>query len=428
MILTRLKELAERLMLNDKLPPPGYNRMPIVYEIKIDIAGNLLQVVSQKDAKGRSIRHEFVPNPGVRAAGEKAGLLADTAEYILQKQSEKNMLKPEKLYKKHSLLLQNIQQCSEAVKHPAIQAVRAFYANYQPEQPDIRFEEIESGDNVIFAVEINGNTIIPTQLPEVQKYWSRSLDSGTKGTCLLCGDHNIVLMEGMPLNLKRIPNGQPSGVQIISANDPAFESYGLKRSLIAPLCRSCAEKTHHAINYLTLEDDLHITLRDKLVFLFWAKTEMPFSIGNLLNSTTEEDVKLLLTSYQKGKQINTDMNVADFYALCLAGSGGRAVLTEWFETTLSSVQQNLQTYFARQEIKGEKEKYLPLWMLTAAMERQAKDNRKDLWQALLKNALYGTVIPNRVLLAKISSYNLYSININILLIKLGDESFWILYY
>ena len=37
---------------------------------------------------------------------------------------------------------------------------------------------------------------------------------------------------------------------MVSANADAFESYGLKASLIAPVCRDCAERSARAYNAL----------------------------------------------------------------------------------------------------------------------------------------------------------------------------------
>ena len=77
---------------------------------------------------------------------------------------------------------------------------------------------------------------------------------------------------------------------IISANVPAFESYGLEASLIAPTCQECGERFSKAANELIENERTHITI-GPLVYLCWTREEHGFSLASLLSTPEPEEVK-----------------------------------------------------------------------------------------------------------------------------------------
>src|SRR5438477_367664 len=67
--------------------------------------------------------------------------------------------------------------------------------------------------------------------------------------CIVCGQQRPVL-SSLQGTVKGLPGGKPSGAALISANERAFESYGLENSLIAPTCANCGERFTKAMNEL----------------------------------------------------------------------------------------------------------------------------------------------------------------------------------
>ena len=93
----------------------------------------------------------------------------------------------------------------------------------------------------------------------------------------------------LPMKIKRIPGGQTAGMALISANAPAFESYGLEASLIAPTCQECGERFSNAANALIEDERTHITV-GPVVYVFWTKAEDDgFSVASLLSTPEPDD-------------------------------------------------------------------------------------------------------------------------------------------
>ncbi|MDP8240026.1 MAG: type I-C CRISPR-associated protein Cas8c/Csd1 [Candidatus Hatepunaea meridiana] len=406
MILQRLKEYSKRI----ELPPPAYKRQSPQWLIKLRSDGSFINIenVGHKDDRGRiQAKERWVPNPGKRASGISAGLLADTGEYVLGRLSagkeEKKGGQIEKyrqrVIEKHIAFNENIARCTEATEHEAIAAIQIFLSKGHFAD-DERFAEVDGDDWVTF--EVNG--IHPADLEEVREFWANYIEGDHVGVCMVCG-RKKTLVRRHPVALKSIPGGQSSGVQLISANADPFYSYGLEESYIAPMCRSCAEKIHHVINHLVQSDKNSFRIGQQIVYIFWAKKEMRYSINNLLTEASEDDVKALLGAPYKGKGW-IDMEVDGFYALALSGSGGRAVVRDWIETTLPEAQQNLKNYFDRQRIIGE-QPYHPLYHLAAStvpgidkplkwLKPYAKELKKlatSVPVALFQHALSGKPLP-----------------------------------
>ena len=87
---------------------------------------------------------------------------------------------------------------------------------------------------------------------------------------------------------------------IVSANSRTFESYGLQASRIAPICRDCAERCAKAYYFLRESEETHL-LVGSLVYLFWTREPMGFSIASLFSQPQPEDVKALIASAHTGR-------------------------------------------------------------------------------------------------------------------------------
>jgi CRISPR-associated protein Csd1 len=400
MILERLKELA--LRVSDELPPPGYAKMKIRWIIELDKDGELLGVIKTEGEGGKpKFIEQMAPNPnltGKRAVNIKAGLLADTAEYVLGKPSASKEGRPERLAQMHSEFCAKVTACAETLDMPDIIAIQAFlHDGALADQPMLK--DVDGGDWVTFRVDGN----LPIDDPRVRDYWGQSQsDTKHSGTCMMCGTASVPLVDLQPVTLKPVPGGQSGGVQLISANTDVFESYGLESALIAPMCRQCAELSHNAINYLINSPKHSYRIRDQVVFLFWSREPSPFSIPGLFGEPTEDTVKTMLSAPLTGHAYAaTDKGMNTFYVLALSGSGGRAVVRDWIETSLNNVQDNLRRYFHAQHIAGGREPYQKLMALAGATVRDLDELAPWVSLALVEHALKGTPLPPALLSAAV---------------------------
>ena len=225
-----------------------------------------------------------------------------------------------------------------------------------------------------------------------------SEDGETTGERLVCGVHaEIARTYLVPLRFPRQVADQE--VAVVSANKDAFYSYGLEQAYVGPTCLACARAYGRALNWLINEDSTHFVVGSTL-FVFWTREQPAFDLGALLQATPAQ-VKALLESVGRGRRADlADENL--FYAASLSASGGRAVVRDWIDTTVSAVAENLAVWFKLQRIAdpraedppGVHPRPLSLFQLAASTVRDA---RRDLPvatpRALVRTALSGTPLP-----------------------------------
>ena len=200
-----------------------------------------------------------------------------------------------------------------------------------------------------------------TQRPAIRDYW-KALRASPKGgesnaMCLVLGT------EAPPASLfpqiKKVPGGSTSGVGLVSFNKSAFWSHGWKNNENAPVSREAAEACATALNRLldpappdphtpgqTLPKR-HLRLSADTVVAYWAPgkagNEVCSVFGGLLEANPQE-VGELYRSIWRGKPPRLD-DPGAFYALTLTGTQGRAVVRDWFESTVGQVLANVAAYF-----------------------------------------------------------------------------------
>ena len=93
------------------------------------------------------------------------------------------------------------------------------------------------------------------------------------------------VLDRLQAKIKGVPGGQTSGTALISANAAAFESYGLRGSLIAPTCADCGEKFTLALNELLVKESAHKVLGGS-VMIFWTRNEVEFDLFGPITEPT----------------------------------------------------------------------------------------------------------------------------------------------
>ncbi len=401
MILQRLAEYAARMERKGEFPPPMYGGMPIRWMIPITIEGKLrgapLPLGGDTKTTKRGLTR-IVPQVG-RTSGVKANLLADNGEYALGISKEGG--NPDKARQRHEAFTELVRECARATNEPTVEAVVSFLEGWNPEIAEEWMSEgFDPADNITFDV---AGTIPAEELESVQNFWAESTLSEDSPVleCLVTGEFGSVERR-LPVKVKGLTQvgGQSSGTSLVSANAPAFESYGLENSLTSPISRDAAERFGKALNHLLADRDSHIYIKPTLAYVWWAK-ESGFSLR--LVSEPEEDpeaVRRLMDSARTGKKRNTS-EAEKFFCLALSASGGRAVVRDWLETTISEVEANLGRWFRAQDIVDAYGNDMPPFgvfrLVAAAYRDAAKEMQPSIPAAMIRVALNGGRLPDDLL-------------------------------
>ena len=397
MLLQRLCDHARQL----DLPPPLYSERPVRYIVELDASGRLLSphptdTADSADRSTRNGKRRLAPTVQ-RASVIRPLLLADNAEYTLG--LARDAAKQARVDKAHAAYLDLMDRCADGTGDPAVQAV-ADFLNEDPQDQLKLDEDFDRGSTITFRV----GDVLPMDTPAVRRFWAGEhdparADDAVTGQCLVCGQRRPVLRR-LQAKLKRVPGGQTAGTALISANAEAFESYGLNASLIAPTCAVCAELFTNGLNHL-LGQDSHRTVLGGAAFLCWTREHVE-EFDPLLMFTRPDpgQVRELLESVFKRRE-PASFDDTPFYALSLSGSGGRAVVRDWIDTTLGEVRRHLARWFAQQHIvgrNGERPEPVGLYALAAATVRDVNKDISPLTpRALLRAALDGAPLPPNLL-------------------------------
>jgi len=333
-----------------------------------------------------------------RSSAIKPLLLADKADYVLGYVGENG--KPERVAQCHEAFVMLVRRCADETQEGAVNDVYQFL-KHNPLSLLQLDDDFDPGGLITFRVD----GVFPIDLPAVRRFWAHENDPATKSApvmqCLVCGAERPVL-DRLQAKIKGVPGGQTSGTSIISANEEAFESYGLHASLIAPTCADCGERFTKAANELLASDTSRYVMGGT-AFIFWTKEEVSFDPLTYLRDPKPGDVEALLASVTSGKDRAVDAleDTSAFYATSLSGSGGRAVIRDWIDTTVGEAKAHLKRWFALQRIvgpSGEDPQPLGLYPLAAATVRDAaRDLAPPVPRAMLRAALAGTPLPQELL-------------------------------
>ncbi|MCY3920067.1 MAG: type I-C CRISPR-associated protein Cas8c/Csd1 [Chloroflexi bacterium] len=400
-LLSKLKEYADE-RLEDQLPPL-YASTPVAWIIMLDSDGRVLSPhpISRIDpSTTRGKRGLDMAAPEVqRAAGIKPLLLADNGEYTFGR--ARDPAKQGRVDQAHAQYRELLDRCAVTTEEPAVLAVKRFYERGGADQL-ILGDEWDYGLKVTFEVTLeDGERQRPIDLPPVQAFWlaSNTPDAAPRSQCLACGESKPVL-DRLQAKVKGIRGGQSSGTSIISANASAFESYGLEASRIAPTCRECGESFTRALNSLLADERTSLTVADT-TFAFWTRERVAFDFGSHMRQPDPSQVQSLIDSPRRGRQATIEDETA-FYAASLSASGGRAVIRDWIDTTVGSVEDSVARWFRLQRIsdprdedpEGTHPRPLSLFQLAASTVRDA---RRDLPvttpRSLFRAALSATPLP-----------------------------------
>lgn len=253
----------------------------------------------------------------------------------------------------------------------------------------------------------------------IEKFTENERMASNGRICSICGTANSPVLDE-PHGLVKMPKGQTAGCALISYNENAFESYGLKGNLNSSICRECARYYIEGLRFLLsdgydVEEDNNrktyyhynhrIKISDNTVALFWTRDETevldPFSVFDTRDST---EIKYLFDSVWNGKQqIGSVIDTNMFYTCTLSSAAARIAVRDWTAISLDEYKRNLAEWFQDIEMTDNNGglSYSPLHWLINATQRDKKPGEKQkadlnsktrigtiLWNAAIKGRSY----------------------------------------
>jgi CRISPR-associated protein Csd1 len=357
MLLQRLVEFEER---SESSVPARYDAQPVKYLVVLREDGTMIppvQELSDGEERGRRNRGRQLAIPQVARSGTGAipNLLVDNAEYALgivraqEGRSERRDPK-EVAAARHAAFVALVRECAAATDEPSARAVLAFLDHGNPSQI-AQPEEFDPTARVGFEVRTSDGPVWPWELPSVQRFWRErgGVPASAGWQCLVCGDEKPAV-KTIATRIKRLPNLQVAGgAALVSFNAPAFTSYGLEQTENAPICESCGEGSHKALNTL-IEGSKTSYRADAVHYVFWTKEPVDTDWGAFFDQPDETAVRELYRAAGRGNVAATGLDTSPFYATALSVSGARVVVRDWLETTVGRARAQLARYFRLQEM------------------------------------------------------------------------------
>lgn len=345
------------------------------------------------------------------------------ARFLLDKCEEVLGIGDSNADKKHQLFMEKLDLYRGV---PSLKPVFNFYDKMNAnglEKAKKEFTKIDKKfqrENITFMV----GTTLMLKTDEIRQAIINQFHSNeqklAKGRiCSICGKADSPVLDE-PHGLVQMPKGQKAGSALVSFNEGAFESYGMKGNLNSSICRECARNYIEGLHFL-LSDGFQvegkekqkahyhynhrIKISDTTVVLFWTKEDIeefdPFVVFDVPDVS---EIKNLIDSVWKGKKdviATVDTNM--FYSCTLSSAAARIAVRDWTAISLEQYKTNLSEWFLDIEIDGmDKElSYCSLKQLINATQKDEKPSEKQksdlnskarigacLWNAAIKGHSY----------------------------------------
>jgi CRISPR-associated protein Csd1 len=427
MILQALYDLAQREGL---MEDPDFEPKPVAWLVRLSDKGELLGIVGthvtgpgtgKGPAKGVA-KPFMIPRQPTGKSGTKApaSFFVDNAKYVFGLTTKDKKFSAKEGQEKCKAFRDLIAECAAHTSDQGANAVLKFLEDVAQGHVRISLDE-KCNSNDLFAFVVSPDTDqLVHQRDQVRNFWKqkrRTVDSEKipSKICLVSGKptHTNHLF---PL-IRKVPGkGTAKGIALVSFNKSAFKSYGWEGNANAPISRDAAESCSTALNRLLHPaypkqsggtwSRRNLQLSSDTVVCFWSpKPDSDFcsAFAGLLEANPDE-VKELYRSLWRGKLADID-DPSAFYALTLSGTQGRAIVRDWFESTVAVVAHNLASHFQDLKIV----RYTPLrrdlspqLSLRTLLEALATNGKKEtippqFAAAMVQAALHGTQYPLSIL-------------------------------
>ena len=378
MILQALTQLYEDLVGRGEISRPGWSKAKISYALCLAADGSLIQVIPQFEeeqaGKKTVLRPQKILLPAAvkRTAGVQPNFLWDNSSYLLGVDGKG---KPERSLECFRACAKLHHELLDEVDSVTAKTILSFFDTWQPEQaaqhPALAacWDDLTKGANLVFRVDGKFAQEDPAICAAWQAHYDQ--DDGVKAQCLVTGKPDTP--EAVHPSIMGVPGAQSSGAALVSFNADAFESYGKKQSLNAPVGKYAAFAYTSALNYLLADRDSVQRIGDAAV-VCWAEGADPdyrkyagallFGAAppqGLTNDTLRAAVKRLADGLPC-EELRLDPN-RTFYILGLSPNAARLSVRFFYRDTLGAIMKNVNAHYARMEIVGNPFPVTPLWAM-----------------------------------------------------------------
>jgi CRISPR-associated protein Csd1 len=411
-LITRLVEYAqnERLTAAD----PFFEVKTVRWLAMISPQGAFVQLLKLGDEK-RGLEYSVPKKVGGNAGGV-ATFGTDNPRFVLgYVENASDRKKAERDLGAFASLIRAA--AAQQADQGEFQAAAAFYADdaqLEAAREAAALNRVKDGDRIAVAVTSSQN--VPLFASDAGRAFWRAYRRAQEAAkpeqeavlCLSCGEVKAPVLTSE--KLMGVPDGQPSGTSLVSFDKEAFQSQGWEQNKNAPVCADCSFAYTRGLNHLLLRSNVPRTRLDLggVAFQFWLDTG---SAGDFVDNWFEQpdsaEAERLLMAARTGT-LPPDAPNPRLFALGLRGNGGRAVVSDWFDTSLADAYRNLARWFddvavvlARDESEkgviyrhtGELSRPPRLWVLCRATTRADDEVSPRTPSAMFRAALRGERLP-----------------------------------
>ena len=325
--------------------------------------GRLEHIISlcQKHTDGKikqSLPYKLVPFQMTRSSGRFPYFLCDTPEYILGIVPKTKKLAKEKFESSAELHRKILRD----VRTPVAAGILAFFDKWNPKNAFANPEICAYADLFEKQILFRVGTMDALDDKEIWQNWYEYYNASLEKP-KLCAIHG----EDLPAvrlhsKIKKIYGGSPSGCSLISFNNPAFESYGLKGNENANISEHAAFAYSSALNYL-LSNTKSCFRMGKTTFVCWSEdgddSYSEFFLDFLNSGPVRMDtykLRKMMKNVSAGKLIDFDEKTldpsSDFYILGLSPNNGRLAVTCFLHNSFGHILKNIVNHYKGLEIIG----------------------------------------------------------------------------
>jgi CRISPR-associated protein Cas8c/Csd1 subtype I-C len=275
-----------------------------------------------------------------------------------------------------------------------LQSARSFWAKHCRQLSSAQIDATTTTENKNHAE--HESTDNSDQLPLI--------DDGSQDAPLRC------LITNEAGNIARLHDDVKLGsqnCQIVSANRPAFLSYGLEQSQIAPISIDAMKSYTQSLQHLLLKDEHHAHLGGTS-YIFWTNELQQGLPIDIFDDVQPEHLSVLFRSVYSGKKDDLDLvEQSAFYAAALRSNQKRLIVCSYLESTVGQVKQNLAHWFDAHAIhyadmneKTNENRYFGLRKLASAFQRRLGSKFESIdelppmiFRSLFEAALNGRPLP-----------------------------------
>ena len=367
----------------DKLAPPGWIRKFVDVAIVINRDGEFVTVNPLREPRDKKLvgKPTLLPNIGKQAqkhtnSGKDANLLWDDAPFILGMKT------------KGAITTEAFCDAVEAYfpdggEHADDQGITALKAFCRTQLPDAAVRERIAGllpkKNdvllpVIVAFRLDGDPdyFISDRQAVKQRLASHVGSRDPDGVCCITGERAAI--SKLHTVLKNVWGGHSSGVNLVSYNAPAFNSYNKEDGANAPVGEASMFAYTTALNHLLDSDSSQRMQAGDASTVFWSEkpSALEGRFAELFTGDKDDPdamthlVRGLYESVGKGSPAKSD-ETNRFYVLGLSPNAARVAVRFWIVGTVAEMERNIARHFEDIRIvHGPNERdELPLWRLLA---------------------------------------------------------------